>query len=247
MNFKVFKHELGTIRFLKGTNDLYYSAQDVVDILGYNLKEDMVSFLNTNVNRIHLKVVNFKDIGEMTFVDTFGLEQLMNKISTKQGKKFRKWYVSSLLNTLEPPIIDNYKEFKNDNDKDNAESTENNKIENDEGKPKSKTKKKKAQTKHKTTTKKPKEKPKFIWSGGRYYVSVERTFSCRQCGTEVSIDSPDDKRSVFCCQQCEKKYWRLQSKHKYRDKMGSKTYTNGNFIRKLVQEKAEAEEFRGER
>ena len=43
-------------------------------------------------------------------------------------------------------------------------------------------------------------------------VPVEREFNCRQCGTNVKVTDKKDKRTVFCSQKCEKKYWRLKSK-----------------------------------
>lgn len=34
------------------------------------------------------------------------------------------------------------------------------------------------------------------------------TFRCSKCGRVVSIEDPNDKRTRFCCKECEKKYWR---------------------------------------
>lgn len=34
------------------------------------------------------------------------------------------------------------------------------------------------------------------------------SFTCAQCGREIYIDTPDDKRTRFCCKECEKKYWK---------------------------------------
>ncbi len=34
------------------------------------------------------------------------------------------------------------------------------------------------------------------------------TFNCSYCGRTVVTDGVRDKRTRFCCQTCEKKYWR---------------------------------------
>lgn len=34
------------------------------------------------------------------------------------------------------------------------------------------------------------------------------TFSCAKCGRTVVTDGIKDKRSRFCCVECEKKYWK---------------------------------------
>lgn len=34
------------------------------------------------------------------------------------------------------------------------------------------------------------------------------TFRCAKCGRAVETDGVKDKRTRFCCQECEKKYWR---------------------------------------
>lgn len=40
-------------------------------------------------------------------------------------------------------------------------------------------------------------------------------FWCRTCGVHV-ITQPEqgDKRTVFCCEHCEKKFWRDQTRHR---------------------------------
>lgn len=38
------------------------------------------------------------------------------------------------------------------------------------------------------------------------FIPIE--FECSQCGNVVSIEDPGDKRTRFCCKECEKKYWR---------------------------------------
>lgn len=43
---------------------------------------------------------------------------------------------------------------------------------------------------------------------------VTRTFQCRQCGHTVVCDSPQDKRTVYCSETCEKQYWRIVTKRR---------------------------------
>ena len=33
-------------------------------------------------------------------------------------------------------------------------------------------------------------------------------FTCARCGRVIHIESIDDKRTRFCCEECEKRYWR---------------------------------------
>lgn len=35
-----------------------------------------------------------------------------------------------------------------------------------------------------------------------------REFHCRQCGGLVTVKSEKDKRTVFCCKEHEKRYWK---------------------------------------
>ena len=39
-------------------------------------------------------------------------------------------------------------------------------------------------------------------------VPIIRAFSCKECGHEVLVWERIDKRTVFCCSLCEKKYWK---------------------------------------
>lgn len=211
MNFKVFNSKYGNIRFLKG-KDVFCNAEDVAKILGFYSDSDYVKILLK-----YIKATHIKQLGGLFFIDSLGLEMLMSRTTTENGIRFREWYLTELLTTLENPI----------------------------GAKKKKAKKKKQ--KKRNTTKTKVTNKKYICSGGHYYVSVERTFLCRQCGVEVVVSDPKDKRSVFCRQKCEKEYW----KHQYREKsrretLKAATYTNGEFMRKLYYEKKEAEEFRNE-
>lgn len=37
---------------------------------------------------------------------------------------------------------------------------------------------------------------------------VPRSFQCRMCGDEVTVTERGDRRHVFCCEACERRYWR---------------------------------------
>lgn len=42
---------------------------------------------------------------------------------------------------------------------------------------------------------------------------ILREFECRTCGRKVRVIDCKDKRTVYCSQQCEKKYWRDVTRH----------------------------------
>lgn len=37
---------------------------------------------------------------------------------------------------------------------------------------------------------------------------VPRKFACARCGKEVTVSKPNDKRTRFCSERCEKLYWK---------------------------------------
>lgn len=37
---------------------------------------------------------------------------------------------------------------------------------------------------------------------------VPREFDCKMCGTRVCVNETADHRTVFCCEHCEKTYWK---------------------------------------
>lgn len=39
-------------------------------------------------------------------------------------------------------------------------------------------------------------------------IPFPREFDCRLCGAHVIVDKRPDKRTVFCCERCEREYWR---------------------------------------
>lgn len=53
-----------------------------------------------------------------------------------------------------------------------------------------------------------------------------REFACRMCGAYVVVEDRCDRRTVFCCERCEKRYWRHASRYERRKKIarGHVTY-----------------------
>lgn len=76
-----------------------------------------------------------------------------------------------------------------------------------------------------------------------YDVDIPRNFECRNCGVNVYINVRKDKRCVFCSKECEKQYWRLESKkNRYAQKRNReytslRNYSNKDFMIKLWREK----------
>ncbi len=46
------------------------------------------------------------------------------------------------------------------------------------------------------------------------YVVYPREFKCRWCGVLVEIENAKDKRTTYCCESCQKAYWRKRCKLK---------------------------------
>lgn len=42
---------------------------------------------------------------------------------------------------------------------------------------------------------------------------IIREFDCRMCGDHVVVHEWADKRSVFCCEHCEKRYWKHRDRY----------------------------------
>lgn len=42
-----------------------------------------------------------------------------------------------------------------------------------------------------------------------------RTFACAQCGKRVVVSDPSDGRGRFCCEACERQYWRCATKRRF--------------------------------
>lgn len=53
-----------------------------------------------------------------------------------------------------------------------------------------------------------------------------REFRCRMCGADVLVEDRRDHRTVFCCERCEKRFWKHASRYQMRKKIarGHVTY-----------------------
>lgn len=43
---------------------------------------------------------------------------------------------------------------------------------------------------------------------------VIRSFICKWCSKKVVVTDPSDKRTVFCCDYCQRKYWKHPSEYR---------------------------------
>lgn len=60
-------------------------------------------------------------------------------------------------------------------------------------------------------------------------IPCPRSFTCRLCGELVSVYDPDDRRTVFCCEDHEIEYW------KHRERYCEKPVnTYGNYETNLI-------------
>ena len=64
--------------------------------------------------------------------------------------------------------------------------------------------------------------------------TILRTFVCRQCRRNVYVVSKTDRRSVFFCQACEKKYWRDLTKCKSRGRSSNQGMSGGMSLGSLI-------------
>ncbi|UOP07159.1 hypothetical protein [Alysiella crassa] len=49
-------------------------------------------------------------------------------------------------------------------------------------------------------------------------LALPRQFYCQNCGVGVVVTETSDRRFRYCCQRCEKQYWRRTSKRNSRRK-----------------------------
>ncbi len=64
-------------------------------------------------------------------------------------------------------------------------------------------------------------------------VPINRKFDCRTCGKTVVTENKLDKRTVYCSQVCEKKYWRDKTrKNDAMKKRGKETCGFSNYSAK---------------
>lgn len=45
---------------------------------------------------------------------------------------------------------------------------------------------------------------------------VPRTFECKRCGDSVTVTERGDHRMVFCCEYCEREFWRHRDRYERR-------------------------------
>lgn len=63
---------------------------------------------------------------------------------------------------------------------------------------------------------------------------ILRIFWCRMCGKEVRVTDPKDKRTVFCCQPCERKYWKHADRYKNKHARESQGMSGGMSLGSLI-------------
>lgn len=69
---------------------------------------------------------------------------------------------------------------------------------------------------------------------------ILREFNCRECGRRVRIVEKRDQRTVFCSQQCEKKYWRekMRAGESSRSRGGNLGMSGGMSLGSLIRREA---------
>ena len=63
---------------------------------------------------------------------------------------------------------------------------------------------------------------------------ILRSFHCRNCGRLVEVAEQRDRRTVFCCQPCEKKYWRDRTRHSNSKHEGNLGMSGGMSLGSLI-------------
>ena len=65
-------------------------------------------------------------------------------------------------------------------------------------------------------------------------VSIIRAFPCKECGHEVLVWERTDKRTVFCCSLCEKKYWKHNTSKSNKHRKGEIGMSGGMSLGSLM-------------
>lgn len=65
-------------------------------------------------------------------------------------------------------------------------------------------------------------------------VSIIRAFHCKECGHEVLVWERTDKRTVFCCSLCEKKYWKHNTSKSNKHRKGEIGMSGGMSLGSLI-------------
>lgn len=73
------------------------------------------------------------------------------------------------------------------------------------------------------------------FTGGEHII---REFVCRQCGKHVLVVDEKDKRTVYCQQACEKKYWREVTKNGRHSRSGN-NLSGGMSLQSLIRRERE--------
>ena len=68
--------------------------------------------------------------------------------------------------------------------------------------------------------------------------NIIREFICRQCGKHVLVVDEKDKRTVYCQQACEKKYWREVTKYGRHSRSGN-NLSGGMSLQSLIRRERE--------
>lgn len=66
-------------------------------------------------------------------------------------------------------------------------------------------------------------------------MAIIRAFSCKECGHEVLVWERTNKRTVFCCSLCEKKYWKHNTSKSNKHRKGEIGMSGGMSLGSLIQ------------
>lgn len=62
---------------------------------------------------------------------------------------------------------------------------------------------------------------------------VIRTFHCRNCNKQVYVTDPKDRRTVFCCNSCQRKHWKYAAEKRMEVKMNNDKVVAFKIIRQI--------------
>ena len=65
-------------------------------------------------------------------------------------------------------------------------------------------------------------------------MAIIRAFPCKECGHEVLVWEGTDKRTVFCCSLCEKKYWKHNTSKSNKHRKGEIGMSGGMSLGSLI-------------
>lgn len=70
--------------------------------------------------------------------------------------------------------------------------------------------------------------------------STIREFCCRMCGTHVAVTDEHDRRTVFCCVSCERKYWKHANLYRSRGRDSNNGMSGGMSLGSLIRRESRA-------